>query len=204
MARPETDHRDCRGDPSDSSGGGSLLASQRSATDTYKHQRSSVGKLPALRSAQKEALREVDEVRLRLPVLILLFLSGTRNGFWFTPSYSGPEIHRITDDYRIVAAPYMFFVLQRKGQRHCSTILKCLPRSCTHFVHTLGMNRDDKGVSQGRPAMKLFVVRRLAVRAGPNAAPSAACSQPTSQRIREATEKTGIYLQHTSWGPRCG
>lgn len=75
MARPETDHRDCRRDPSDSSGGESLLALQRSATDTCKHQRSSVGKLPALRSAQKEALREVDEVRLRLPVLILLFLA---------------------------------------------------------------------------------------------------------------------------------
>eukprot|EP00903_Cladosiphon_okamuranus_P015016 g13894.t1 len=63
VARPETDHRDCHGNPSDSGGVQSLLASQRSVTDTDRHQRSSVGKLPALRSAQKEALREIDEVR---------------------------------------------------------------------------------------------------------------------------------------------
>lgn len=60
VARPETDHRDCRRNPGDRDVE-FLQASQRSMTSTDKH-RSSVDKLPALRSAQKEALREVDEV----------------------------------------------------------------------------------------------------------------------------------------------
>ena len=53
VARPETDH-------SYGSGEGSLLASQRSATDTH---RSSDDRLPALPSSQRETLREIDEVR---------------------------------------------------------------------------------------------------------------------------------------------
>lgn len=69
VVRPETDHTYYGGssiDDSSSGDGESLLASQRGATDTNRDDRSSGDKLPALPSAsqraQKEALREIDEV----------------------------------------------------------------------------------------------------------------------------------------------